>query len=56
MEQKSISILGSTGSIGTSTIDLISQNPEQFKIRVLTAGRNLNLLIEQAKKFAPEFI
>jgi len=56
MSQKTISILGSTGSIGTSTIDLIKANPEQFKIRALTAGKNAELLIEQAKALNPEFV
>ncbi|MDY0028690.1 MAG: 1-deoxy-D-xylulose-5-phosphate reductoisomerase [Pseudobdellovibrionaceae bacterium] len=56
MSQKTISILGSTGSIGTSTIDLIKANPETFKIRALTAGKNAELLIEQAKALNPEFV
>ena len=56
MSQKTISILGSTGSIGTSTIDLIKANPEQFKIRAITAGKNVGLLIEQAKALNPEFV
>lgn len=56
MTQKSITILGSTGSIGTSTIDLVAANPEQFKIRALTAGKNVGLLIEQAKKLLPDFV
>ncbi len=53
---KTISILGSTGSIGTSTIDLIAPNPDQFKVCALTAGKNADLLIEQALKLAPEFV
>lgn len=56
MTYKTINILGSTGSIGTNTIDLVLANPEKFKIRALTAGKNLPLLIEQAKKINPEFV
>lgn len=56
MSHKTISILGSTGSIGTSTIDLISANPDAFKVRALTAGKNAELLIEQARKLNPEFV
>lgn len=56
MSQKTISILGSTGSIGTNTIDLIKADPEQFKVRALTAGKNAELLIEQAKALNPEFV
>lgn len=56
MSQRNISILGSTGSIGTSTIDLVKANPEGFKIRALTAGKNAALLIEQARALLPEFV
>lgn len=56
MTQKTITILGSTGSVGTNTIDLISGNPDQFKVRALTAGKNISLLVEQAKKLSPEFV
>lgn len=56
MSQKTITILGSTGSVGTSTIDLINANPEGFKVRALTAGKNIPLLAEQAKKLNAEFV
>lgn len=56
MTQKTITILGSTGSVGKNTIDLIAANPDQFKIRALTAGKNFSLLAEQAKKHHPEFV
>ncbi len=56
MSQRNISILGSTGSIGTSTIDLVKANPEGFKIRALTAGQNAKLLIEQALYLQPEYV
>lgn len=56
MTQKTITILGSTGSVGKNTIDLISTKTDQFKIRALTAGKNISLLTEQAKKYNPEFV
>lgn len=56
MTQKSITILGSTGSVGKNTIDLISAHPDQFKVRALTAGKNITLLVEQAKKLRPDFV
>ncbi|MCM1076340.1 MAG: 1-deoxy-D-xylulose-5-phosphate reductoisomerase [Bacteroides sp.] len=48
-----IAILGSTGSIGTQTLDVISHFPQRFKATVLAAGSNVELLIEQAKTFRP---
>lgn len=48
-----IAILGSTGSIGTQTLDVISRFPERFKATVLAAGSNVEQLIEQAVKFRP---
>lgn len=56
MTQKTITILGSTGSVGKNTIDLISANPDEFKVRALTAGKNISLLVEQSKKCNPEFV
>ena len=53
---KAISVLGSTGSIGTQTLEIASEFPENFKVVALTAGRNLNLLLEQIKKFKPEVV
>lgn len=47
---KTVSILGSTGSIGQSTVDLIAANPEQFRVVALTAQRNVALLAEQARR------
>ncbi|MDY3090351.1 MAG: 1-deoxy-D-xylulose-5-phosphate reductoisomerase [Porphyromonas sp.] len=54
-KQRNICILGSTGSIGTQTLDIIRQNPEVFKAFVITAGRNYKLLIEQALEFRPRY-
>lgn len=51
-----IAILGSTGSIGTQTLDIISENPRQFRASVLTAAKNWKLLAEQAAKFRPSLV
>jgi 1-deoxy-D-xylulose-5-phosphate reductoisomerase len=53
---KRIALLGSTGSIGTQTLDVISKYPQEFVIEVLTAGNNIDLLIEQARKFKPDSV
>lgn len=53
---KRIAILGSTGSIGTQALDVISQHPDLFEARILTAGTNANLLIEQARRFNPDAV
>lgn len=51
---KTISILGSTGSVGTQTLDLILAEPERYRVRALVAGRNVALLAEQARACRPE--
>ncbi len=51
--KKRIAILGSTGSIGTQSLEVISQNPELFEVEVITANNNIDLLIQQAKKHQP---
>lgn len=53
MNKRHIAILGSTGSIGTQALDVISQHPDIFEIELLTANNNSTLLIEQAIKFQP---
>jgi len=50
---KKIAILGSTGSIGTQALEVIQEHPDQFEVEVLTAGKNVDLLISQAKIFRP---
>lgn len=50
---KNIAILGSTGSIGTQTLDVISQFPDKFKAQILAAGNNVDMLISQAIKHRP---
>lgn len=51
-----IAILGSTGSIGTQTLDIISEYPDRFRATVLTARKNWQLLASQARKFMPEMV
>lgn len=53
---KAISLLGSTGSIGTQTLDIVSQYPEKFRVVGLAAGSNIELLVEQIKQFRPEIV
>lgn len=57
MEQKRrIAILGSTGSIGTQALDVISHHPDLFQVEMLSAGSNAELLIAQARKFNPNAV
>lgn len=53
---KNIAILGSTGSIGTQTLDIISRFPDKFKASLLTANNNWKLLAEQALKYEPSCV
>ena len=52
---KKIALLGSTGSIGTQTLDIIAEYPDLFSVEVLIAGSNIDLLIQQALKFKPKY-
>jgi 1-deoxy-D-xylulose-5-phosphate reductoisomerase len=54
--KKKVAILGSTGSIGTQCLEVISAHRLQFDVFALTAGRNANLLIEQAIEYLPEYV
>jgi 1-deoxy-D-xylulose-5-phosphate reductoisomerase len=54
--RKRIAILGSTGSIGTQTLEVIAQNQEHFEVEALTANNNIELLIEQARIFQPNVV
>lgn len=54
--KKKIVILGSTGSIGTQTIDVIASNPDKFELYGITAHSNSELLISQARKYKPNFV
>lgn len=51
---RSLALLGSTGSIGTQTLEVVALFPERFDVRVLTAGSNAALLAEQARAVRPE--
>ena len=53
---KNIAILGSTGSIGTQTLDVIEKNPDKFKVTALSVNKNIELLKEQIEKFKPEAV
>ncbi|MDD4747767.1 MAG: 1-deoxy-D-xylulose-5-phosphate reductoisomerase, partial [Salinivirgaceae bacterium] len=53
---KKIIVLGSTGSIGTQTLDVVRNNPREFEIVVLTALNSADLLIEQAREFLPKYV
>ena len=52
--RKSVSVLGSTGSIGCNTLDLIARNRDRFEVVALTGNRNVELLAEQARTFKPD--
>jgi 1-deoxy-D-xylulose-5-phosphate reductoisomerase len=53
---KRIALFGSTGSIGTQTLEVIASNPDKFSVEVLTCGSNDDLLIKQALKFNPNIV
>ncbi len=54
--KKGIAILGSTGSIGTQALEVLESYPDYFDLQVLTAGKNADLLIEQALKYHPNSV
>ncbi len=56
MRRKGVSILGSTGSIGTNTLDVLRSHPERFRVVSLAAGRNVSLLRAQVEEFRPVFV
>ena len=53
---KKISLLGSTGSIGTNVLDVIERNPEKFQILGMSAGSNVDLFAKQIRKFKPRVV
>ena len=53
---KALSVLGSTGSIGTQTLELAEEFPDRFRVVALTAGNNLDLLVSQIQRHAPEAV
>lgn len=56
MNKKNVAVIGSTGSIGRQTLDIIAQHPDKFSAEVLTANTQADLLIEQALKFNPNVV
>jgi 1-deoxy-D-xylulose-5-phosphate reductoisomerase len=54
--KKRIAVLGSTGSIGTQALEVISNNPDKFEIEVITAQKSVDLLIDQALRFRPKHV
>ncbi len=54
--KKRVAVLGSTGSIGTQTLDVISKHPEEFDVEVLTANNQVEKLIEQCKIYLPNAV
>jgi len=53
---RQISVLGSTGSIGVTTLDIVARFPERFTVTALAGGRNVERLAEQIVRFGPEFV
>ncbi len=52
---KAVSILGSTGSIGVSTLDVIARHPDRYKVIALTANKNVSAMLAQCETFKPRF-
>lgn len=53
---KSIAILGATGSIGVTTLEVVSRFSDRFRVVAMAAGRNLDLFVEQIRRFRPELV
>jgi len=53
---KTVTVLGSTGSVGCTTVGLLSSDPERYKVVALTAGSNWALLAQQARRLRPDFV
>lgn len=51
---KNIAIIGSTGSIGTQTLDIVARHPDRYRVTMLSAGRQVDKLIEQSRRFRPQ--
>lgn len=54
--RRGVAVLGSTGSIGTNTLQVIERLSQRFHVVALTAGRNVRLLVEQARRFRPRYV
>ena len=55
MNKLRLTVLGSTGSIGTSTLDVVARHPDRFEVFALTASQQVDLLFAQCLRFAPRF-
>jgi 1-deoxy-D-xylulose-5-phosphate reductoisomerase len=53
---KTLTLLGSTGSIGVSTLDVVGRHPEKYRVHALVAGSNVELLVQQIERFRPEVV
>src|SRR5579872_760704 len=53
---KAISIIGSTGSVGVTTLDVVARFSDRFRVVAMAAGRNLELLVAQVRRFRPELV
>jgi 1-deoxy-D-xylulose-5-phosphate reductoisomerase len=56
IQRKRLAVLGSTGSIGRQTLDVVRNHPELFEVEVLTARNNLDMLVSQAVEFSPNVV
>ena len=56
VKKRTIAILGSTGSIGTQTLQVVEEHPDKFEVYAITANTRVDELIEQARKFMPEAV
>ncbi len=56
MAMKTIAVLGSTGSVGVTTLDVVSRFGDRFRVGAMAAGRNIKLLAEQIRRFRPELV
>ena len=56
IRKQRIALLGSTGSIGTQTLDIVRRRPEEFEVTTLTAGSRWERLVEQAIEFKPDSV
>ncbi|HVI53025.1 MAG TPA: 1-deoxy-D-xylulose-5-phosphate reductoisomerase [Candidatus Sulfotelmatobacter sp.] len=55
-QRRSVTILGSTGSVGANTVDLVERHPESFRVEALTANTNIAVLAEQARRLKPRLV
>jgi len=53
---KTLTLLGSTGSIGVSTLDVVGRHPELYRVHALVAGSNVDLLVQQIQRFRPQIV